>query len=223
MTMEVAIQRSLSVWGRLVTLVKFIAKAVYWRLTTNQIIARVPLANVDFPLTDMAKNCYTEASYGSLDKEETKRLADKCHHERVTITSAVGSAIICAVSALENVGSDHTTHLTIAIAADTRRRCIPPVPNHDLSYQVSGTMAFIMPTRDVPMTSEGMWQLAKAFGHHVKTAVDAGEIMALGMIMAKLYQRNLGPPNIAELPTCGISNWGFYLFANSTESGNFCQ
>jgi hypothetical protein len=212
MTMETAIQRSLSVWGRLVTFSKFIFTALYWRATTRQIIARIPLASVEFPLIDMAKHCHTEASYSSLSKEETQKLVDKCHREGMTVTSAVSSAIICVIPAVLNVGDDQTTHITMAIAADTRRRCIPPVPNHDLSYQVSGTMAFIMPARDTPTTLEGMWQLASTFGDHVKTAINAGQTLALGMIMGKLYQRNIGPPNVAEIPTCGISNWGLLPF-----------
>ncbi|CAF1934456.1 unnamed protein product [Rotaria magnacalcarata] len=207
-TMEAAIQRSLSTWGRLVTFGKFILAAMYWRVTRTQAIARIPLAQVDFSLIDMVKYCHTEVSYGTLCKEETQKLVDKCHRERVTVTSAVSSAILCASSTLVNVDDVEPTQLVVAIAADTRRRCIPTIPNHDLSYHVSGTMAFTIPTRDTPTTFLGMWQLASAFGHHVKTSIDAGQTLALGMIMGKIYEKNLGPPNLAQVPTFGISNWG---------------
>ncbi|CAF3513204.1 unnamed protein product [Rotaria socialis] len=180
-TMEAAIQRSLSTWGRLVTFGKFILAAMYWRVTRTQTIARIPLAQVDFSLIDMAK---------------------------VTVTSAVSSAILCASSTLVNVDDAEATQLVVAIAADTRRRCVPTIPNHDLSYHVSGTMAFTIPTRDTPTTFLGMWQLASAFGHHVKTSIDAGQTLALGMIMGKIYEKNLDPPNLAQVPTFGISNWG---------------
>ena len=73
-------------------------------------------------------------------------------------------------------------------------------------------MSFITPTRDIPTTSEGMWQLAKALGQHMKTSIDAGQILALGMIMGKIFEKTLGPPNFAELPTCGISSWGVLPF-----------
>ncbi|CAF4740973.1 unnamed protein product [Rotaria socialis] len=165
-TMEAAIQRSLSTWGRLVTFGKFILAAMYWRVTRTQTIARIPLAQVDFSLIDMAN------------------------------------------STLVNVDDAEATQLVVAIAADTRRRCVPTIPNHDLSYHVSGTMAFTIPTRDTPTTFLGMWQLASAFGHHVKTSIDAGQTLALGMIMGKIYEKNLDPPNLAQVPTFGISNWG---------------
>jgi hypothetical protein len=68
MTMEAAIQGSLSKWSKLVTFSKFIFTALYWRAITARTIARIPLASVDFPLNDMAKYCHTEASYGSLPR-----------------------------------------------------------------------------------------------------------------------------------------------------------
>jgi hypothetical protein len=211
-TMEAAIQGSLSTWGKVITFTKLVYAAVYWRAITARTIARIPLASIDFPLVDMAKHCHTEAFYGTLNKEETQKLVEKCRRQSVTVTSAVSSAILCVTSTLVNVSDNQTTQLIFAIAADTRRRCVPPVPNHDLSYQVSGTMAFTMFTRDTPTTPEGMWELAKVFGHHVKTSIDAGQTLALGMIMGKLYQKNIGPPNLAALPTSGISNWGLLPF-----------
>ncbi len=180
--------------------------------TTTRIMARIPLASVDFPLIDMAKYCHTEASYGSLNKEETQKLIEMCRREDVTVTSAVSSAILCATYALASVGIDQATHLALSIIADTRRRCVPPVPNHDLSYHTSTIMLFTMPIKDTPMTSEGMWQLAKTFAHHVKTSIDAGQILTLGMIMGMIYQMNMGPPNLAVLPSGGISNWGLLPF-----------
>jgi hypothetical protein len=160
----------------------------------------------------MAKNCHTEVSYGSLNKEDTQKLAEKCHRESVTVTSAISAAILCVSSTLVNNGGNQATQMLFAIAADTRRRCVPPVPNHDLSYQVSGIMSFTMPPRNAPTTPKGMWQLAKTFGHHVKTSIDAGQILAIGTMMGKLYQKNMGSVNLAEFPTCGISNWGVLPF-----------
>ncbi len=89
---------------------------------------------------------------------------------------------------------------------------LPPVPNHDLSYQVSAIMSFTIPTKDIPTVSEGMWQLAGAFGQHTKTSIDANQILALGMIIGKLYQKMSGPPDLTLLPTCGISSWGILPF-----------
>jgi hypothetical protein len=211
-TMETAVQRSLSAFGKLITFSKLIFAMLYWRATSARTIARIPLTNVDFPLNDMAKHCHTEAAYGSLNKEETQKLVEKCHREGVTMTSAISSAILSVASTLVSVGGDQATQLMLAIAADSRRRCIPPVPNHDLSYQVSGVMSFTMSPRDMPTTPEGMWQLARTFGNHVKTSIGAGQILALGMIMGKIYQKNLGPVNVVEMPTSGISNWGALPF-----------
>ena len=211
-TMEMAIQRSLSKLSKLVTFGRFIFAALYLRATNTWPIARIPVAIVDFPLADMADYCHTEAAYGMLNKEQTHKLVEKCRREGVTVTSAVSSAILCVVSTLVKSEETQPTVLHFSIGADSRRRCIPPVPNHDLSYHVSGMMSFLTPTRDIPTTSEGVWQLAKAFGHHMKTCIDAGQILALGMIMGTIFQKTLGPPNFAELPTCGISSWGILPF-----------
>jgi hypothetical protein len=210
--MEAAIRRTLSLVSRLTILGRFIFGALYLRATNTWPIARISVANVDFPLTDMAAYCHTEASYGMLTKEETQKLVEKCRQESVTVTSAVSSAVLCAASTLVNSEEGQPTALHFAIGADTRRRCVPPIPNYDLSYHVSGIMSFIMPTTDIPTTSKGIWQLAKAFGNHIKTSIDAGQILAVGMIMGKIFQKTLGPPNLAELPTCGISSWGVLPF-----------
>jgi hypothetical protein len=58
-----------------------------------------------------------------------------------------------------------------------------------------------------------MWQLVKTFGQHVKTCIDASQILAIGMIMGKIFQKTLGPPTFADLPTCGISSWGVLPFS----------
>ncbi len=216
-TMETAIQRSLSIVSKLTTLGRFILAALYLRATNTWPIARIPVANVDFPFTNMADYCHTEACYGILDKEKTQKLVEKCRREGVTITSAVSTAILCVASTLVNSEENRPTVLHLSIGADTRRRCVPPVPNHDLSYHVSGIMSFIIPTRDISTTSEGMWQLAKAFAQHIKTCIDAGQILALGMLMGKIFQKTLGPPNFAELPTCGISSWGVLPFREQYE------
>ncbi|CAF1543908.1 unnamed protein product, partial [Rotaria sp. Silwood1] len=212
-TMETAIQRSLSIVGKLLTFGRFILAALYLRASNTWSIARIPIANVDFLLTDMCDYCHTESCYSTLNKEETQKLVEKCRHKGVTVTSAVSSAILYAASMHIKSEDDHPSALRISIGADTRRRCAPPISNHDLSYQVSGILPFIIPTRDMPTTSEGMWQLAKTFGDFVKTSVDAGQILALGMIMGKIFQKTLGAPNFSELPTCGISSWGILPFS----------
>lgn len=212
MTMEMAIQRSLSIMTKIKVLSRFIFTALYSRARKTSAIARVPIANVDFPLTDMTDHCHTEICYGVLNKKETQKLIEKCRQEGVTVTSAVGSAILCAASTLTNSEENRPTAIYLSIGADTRRRCIPPIPNHDLSYHVSAMMPFITLIRDIPTSSEGIWQLARAFGHHIKKSIDAGEILALGMLLGRMYRKMLGPPNFAELPTCGISSWGILPF-----------
>ncbi len=211
-TMERAIQQSLPAMSRMIAIGKFIFGAIYLRATNRYPTARIPVAAVDFPLADMADYCHTEACYSILNKAETQKLIEKCRQEDVTVTSAVSIAIICAASKLVKVEENQPTLLNFSIGADTRRRCVPPVPNHDLSFHVSGIMSFILPTRDVPTTPANMWQLAQSFGQHMKTCIDAGQVLALGMIMGKLFEKTLGPPNATELPTCGISSWGILPF-----------
>jgi hypothetical protein len=62
------------------------------------------------------------------------------------------------------------------------------------------------------MSSEGMWQLAKAYGHHMKTCIDAGQILALGMIIEQIFKKIFGPPSFDELPTLSISSGGVLPF-----------
>lgn len=212
LTMEAAIKRSGSMWSRLVAFSKLMIAILRWRTTKSKPITRINLAHVDFPLNDMYKYCHTEVYCGMMSKQETQKLLEKCHRSAVTVTSAVTSAILCAVSTLEELADDRNTEIVFAIAADTRRRCAPPVPNHDLSYQVSGIMGFTIPMSDIPKTAEDMWQVANNVGHHVKASIDAGQVLALGMMMGKIYQKNRGPVNLAETPTCGISNWGTLPF-----------
>ncbi|CAF1249057.1 unnamed protein product [Rotaria magnacalcarata] len=100
----------------------------------------------------------------------------------VTVTSAVSSALMCVTSTLINGHANSTTVLNFSISADTRKRCVPPVPNHDLSVHTSATMMFTLPIRDVPTTTESMWHLAQAFGRHVKVSINAGHVLALRMI-----------------------------------------
>ena len=211
-TMEMAIQRSLSLISRLTTLGRFILATLYMRTTNTWPIARIPLANVDFPLADMVNYSHTEACYGMLNKEETHKLVEKCRREGVTVTSAVSAAILHVISTLVKSEENRPTAVHFSIGADTRRRCVPPVPNHELGYHVSGMMPFITPTSDIPTTSEGIWDLAKGIGHHMKSSIDAGQILALGMIMGKIYQKILGSLDFNELPTCGISSWGILPF-----------
>ncbi|UJR11506.1 hypothetical protein I4U23_015687 [Adineta vaga] len=212
LTMEDAVRRSYSTWNRVFTFSKSLVAILRWRVINRRRTARLPLAAVDFPLADMAKHSYTDSFYGRLNKQQTKKLMEKCRQESVTVTSAVSTAILCSASTLVSVDNNQETQLVLAIAADTRRRYVPPMPNHDLSYQVSGTMAYALPTNNTPTVPQGMWQLAKVFGHHVKASVDAGQTLALAMIMGILYQKSLGPPNLAAVPTCGISNWGLLPF-----------
>ncbi len=212
-TMESAIQNSFSLISKVLTFGRFILAALYFRATNMWTIARIPMIDATFPLINMADHCHTEACYSTLNKEETQKLSEKCRREGVTVTAAISSAILCATSTLVNSDEDRPTALHFSIGADTRRRCVPPVPNHDLSYHVSGVMSFVTPTRDIPTTSEGVWQLAKTFGQHIKTCIDASQILASGMIMGKIFQKTLGPPTFADLPTCGISSWGILPFS----------
>ncbi|CAF1421088.1 unnamed protein product [Rotaria sordida] len=160
----------------------------------------------------MANHCHTEVSYGILNKDDTQKLIEQCHREGVTVTSAVSSAIICTASTLVCSNDDQETVIKFNIGADTRRRCVPPVPNHDLSYHVSAILPFLLPTRQTPKTTVDMWQLAKTIGSHIQTSIDAGQVLACGNIVGKLYEKVLGPPNVAQSPTCGVSSWGILPF-----------
>ncbi|UJR23820.1 hypothetical protein I4U23_026796 [Adineta vaga] len=211
-TMETAIQNSLSMFGRVLSLTRFIVSMIYIRSTNRLSFARIPLATIDFPLSDLVNHSHTEMCYSSLNKEDTQKLVEKCRQKGVTVTSAVSAAILCALSTLAKSEENQTTLLNFSIGADTRRRCIPPIPNHELRYHVSGIMSFTLPTSDIPNTTEDTWELAKNFAQHMKSCVDVGQTLALGLIMGKLYQKTLAEINLKELPTSGVSSWGVLPF-----------
>ena len=207
--MENNVQENHSKWDGFIGMTKLIVSALFWRASNGRSITRLPIGNIDFPLNDLAKHCHTETFSGSLTKTETAKLLEHCHREGVTVTSAISSANLCLAATL--VGHSRAK-LGYAIAADTRRRCLPPVPNHDLSYQVSGVLVFSVPTNEISTTSNGLWQLAKMFQNHLKTSIDAGQILIMGKLMGKFYEKSLKSIDLAETPTGGFSNWGCLPF-----------
>jgi len=204
-SMETAIERSLSRWNRFTIFSKFLLNMLYWQMTLGRKSTRLPFADVDFSLNDMCQHCHTEISSGTLNKDETQRLYDKCHQHNVTMNSAISSAILRALS-IEVV--DKTAPITYAVPADVRRRCSPPIPNHDLSYQVAGTAIFSIVANDTPTTVEGMWQLAKTFGEYINSSISRGDVMALGMMLGKIYENDNGLVSGTSPLTGGITNWG---------------
>ncbi|CAF4709168.1 unnamed protein product, partial [Rotaria sp. Silwood2] len=128
------------------------------------------------------------------------------------MTSAVTSAVLSATASLVPVKDGQDTIMIITLSADTRRRCAPPVPNHDLSYHASGIGSFGLPVSAAPTTPEGSWQLAQTYGQHTNACVDAGQVLGCGMMTAKAYEMLQGPINMAYMPTYGTSSWGVLPF-----------
>ncbi|CAF3442727.1 unnamed protein product [Rotaria socialis] len=211
-SMEDAVWKSLSIINRYITLGRFIFSTVYTNITSKLGTARIPLGNIDFPVDDMDKHCHTELVYGILNKQMTAKFIAKCRQEKVTVTAAVISAILSAASSLIPTDSTQDTLLKIILGADTRRRCIPPIPSRDLSFHMSSMALFSVTTSTVPKTSDGLWQLARTVGHHVKKCIDAGQVLAFGMIQAKICEQSLGPIHFPQMPTYSISSWGLLPF-----------
>ncbi|CAF3808615.1 unnamed protein product [Rotaria sp. Silwood1] len=213
-TMETAIRTSLSRSNRTLSLVKLIIRALSTRVTTSRSkIAKIPLGNVDIALGDMANLCHTETCYAILNKEQTQQLIDKCRQEKVTITSTVCSAILCAINALINAdGQAESSLMELSMTADTRRRYVPPIGNHDLCNHVSSMIPFVVSTRDMLTRYTDLWQLARTFGGHTKKCIDDNQILALGIIIGRMFSKSLNSPKAADFPTCGISSWGILTF-----------
>ncbi|CAF3395999.1 unnamed protein product, partial [Rotaria socialis] len=184
--MEMAIKRSLSLVAKLVIFGRAMFAAINLGAFNTRSTARIPIANVDFPLADMCNYCHTESCCGILSKDETQKLVDKCHREGVTVTAAVSSAIICTISTVVKSEENYPSTLRMSVSADVRRRCVPPVSNNDLSYQISRIIPIPIPTVNISTTPSSMWQLAKVFGHYVNMSVDTGQVLALDMILGKI-------------------------------------
>ena len=211
--METAIQRSVSKVNRVLSISKLIIQFLYARLTNRSPTIKIPLANVDFPLTELADHGHSEASYGILNKEETQKLVNKCRQNGVTITSAVSSAVLCGGSAVVNHDQAETGVLQLGIAADPRRRYVPRIPNHDLCVHTSTMMLFTKPFRDMPTTCAEMWQLARRVGEHTKKCIDANQVFAIGMIIGKIASKYADSPVIDDNgPSCFVSSWGVLPF-----------
>lgn len=211
-SMEDAIRNSLPAANRALMLSRFLLSTIFKVVANRSPVARVPLGEVDFDINEMDNYCHTETVYGVLNKENTTKLLAKCRQQEVTVTSAVISAILSATATLVPVKDDRDAVMNVSLSADTRRRCIPPVPNHDLSYYASGIGPFGLPTSRAPKTPEGLWQLAQTYGQHTNACVNAGQILACGMITAKAYEMMLRPINLAYQPTYSISSWGLLPF-----------
>ena len=213
-TMEAAIQRSLSAVNRVLLVSKLLIQFSYTFLTNRSPTARIPLAHVDFPLTDLGDHGHSEASYGELNKEETQKLLNKCRQEGVTITSAVSSAILYACSTVVNREQADTSVLQLGISADPRRRYVPPIPNHDLCVHTSTMMPFTKPLRDMPTTTcAEMWQLGRAIGEHTRKCIDANQILAFGIIIGKIASKYMDSSAIQNNgPSCFVSSWGILPF-----------
>jgi hypothetical protein len=205
-TMETAVRTSLSLVGWIKALGRFILAVLYLLAINRWTTAKISKAKVDFPLTDMDDYCHTEACYSMLSKEETQKLVEKCHQENVSVTSAVSSAILCAVSTLVDSKEDRPSALKFGIVANTRSRCVPPIPNHHLSFNASCIMPFITPITDIPTTSKGKWQLAKIVGNHIKMSIDAGQVLVTGLIMGKMIPHD--PRIVAKRFTSVITSLG---------------
>ena len=207
--METAIEQTRSYWSGFLTLSKFIIREAYRYLTVCRRIIRIPYEDVNFPLENAHKHCYSEILFDSLNKAETQRLFEKCHRENVTVTSAITAAFLRAVSTIVNNKDGYVAHMT---SVDLRRRYIPPMPNELLSCQASGTSLFYMAVSDAPCKSTEMWQFARKFGQHVKDSIDAGDLFALGTLLGTCCEREQGPLSPTNCPTCGITNWGRLSF-----------
>ncbi|CAF1018013.1 unnamed protein product [Adineta steineri] len=220
-TMETAIQGSLSFVNRVLSVSKLVIQTLYTFVINRSPVAKIPLAKVDFLLTEMADHGHSEASYGILNKEETQKLVNKCRQEGVTVTSAVFSAVIYAISTLVNHEQAETSILRFGIVADPRRRYIPPIPNHDLCGHISSIMFFTIPMRDIPTTCAEMWQLARRFGAHTIKCIDANQVLTFGIITGKMYSKSLDSPNLPDIATCTMSSWGILPFREQYGSWKF--
>ena len=160
----------------------------------------------------MAHHGHSEVSYGILNKEETQKLVNKCRQEGVTVTSAVSSAVLCAVSTVVNHEQAETGVLQLGIVADPRRRYLPPIPNHDLCVHMSIMMPFIKPLRDMPTTCAEMWQCGRRVGEHMKKCIDTNQIFAIGMIVGKIASKMMDSPILDNAPSCTVSSWGILPF-----------
>lgn len=211
-TMEDAIRASLSLVNRYIVIGRFLSTLAFDYMMSRLPIARIPLGQIDFPIDDMDKHCQTAAFYGILDKGKTSKLIEKCRQEGATVTSAVLSAIFSATASLVPTDQHDGTLMKVSLGADTRRRCQPPIPNHVLGYHVSSVAPFSIATSQVPAANDGLWRLARTINDHMKASVDAGHVLACGLILSRVFEMTLGRVNMSQVPTYGVSSWGVLPF-----------
>ena len=209
MSMETAIESTVSRLKRITILSKFLAAVTYQQMTVMRKLTRIPYENINFEVRNAHEHCHSEAFYDSLTKAESRTLFDKCHRQGVTVTSAISAAILRAMSTIVNDKNGYLAHFT---TADLRRRYVPPMANNILSYQMGVTDTFYFPVNEIPTNSTEIWNLARIYGQHIKHSIDAADAFASGMITGKVYEKEEGPLNPTGVLTCGISNWGRLTF-----------
>ena len=210
--METAIQRSLSTVNRLLSISKLIIRFLYMYITNRSATAKIPLATVDFPIMEMGNYSHSQASYGTLSKEETLKLINKCRREGVTVTSVVSSSILHAFSTVLEHEQNGRNVLQLGIAADPRRRYSPPIPNCEFSLHTSTMMPFVIPMRNIPTRCAEMWQLARSIRDHTQKCIDANQIFGIGILIGKMASRAFDSLNFENSPTCCVSSWGILPF-----------
>ena len=211
-TIENAIRNSLSAVNRVFAVSRFLFSALYTHMKNRLPIARVPFAEVNFNINEIDKYCHSEIVYGVLNREMATKLLARCRREGVTVTSAVISAVLSATASLVPVQNGQDTIMNIGLTADARRRCVSPVPNHDMGYYASGIEPFGLPVSAAPKTPEDLWQLAQTYAQHMNACVSAGQILAVGLIAGKIVEKLMGPIKMAYIPTCSMSSWGVLPF-----------
>ncbi|UJR18061.1 hypothetical protein I4U23_004961 [Adineta vaga] len=211
-TIEDAIRNSLSAVNRAFVVSRFIFSAIYTHMKNRLPIARVPFDEVNFDINEIDKYCHSEIVYGVLNKEMTAKLLARCRRERVTVTSAVISAVLSATARVVPVKDGQDTIMNIGLSADARRRYVPPIPSHDMGYHASNIEPFGLRVSAAPKTPEDLWQLAQTYAQHMNACVNAGQIFAVGLIAGKIVGKLMGPINMAYIPTSSMSSWGVLPF-----------
>eukprot|EP00121_Abeoforma_whisleri_P004506 Awhi_evm4s4073 len=169
-----------------------------------------PVADPKITPLDLPMTCYTNANYIDLDQEETQKLLDLCQQHSTTVTGALG---VCVTDSFGDVSQcEPGANIVLGCAVNLRPLYHPPVPDEELSYQISASNLFST-SHKYHRTKEELWQLSQSFRKSIEISLQEKEPLTMATFISEM---GFNKPTTYNTPTSvTISNWGILPFVSS--------